>query len=217
MRYSTPESKNSDLPGGKLTARNMAKQRTRQNIMAAARRLFAELGYEGATIRDIATAAGMSTGAVFANFTDKSDLFSQIMAEDGAAVVDVMQAAADQAADIETALTEAFMAGYGFYRRQVQLAHAALSVAWTKAGAKLHRLDRRGALRSLFETQLLAGEARGELRADGGLGLRGDMLCDLYLSNYQHVVSEAADFEALEARVRGQVRILLQGARSEAA
>jgi len=58
--------------------RALAKQRTREKIIAAARALFAERGYEGATIRDIAKAAGMSTGAVFASFTDKSDLFIDI-------------------------------------------------------------------------------------------------------------------------------------------
>jgi AcrR family transcriptional regulator len=57
------------------TRRALAKQQTRVKVLAAARRLFSEQGYEGATIRDIAAEAGMSTGAVFANFTDKSDLF----------------------------------------------------------------------------------------------------------------------------------------------
>ena len=60
------------------TRRALAKQQTRAKVLAAARRLFSEQGYEGATIRDIAAAAGMSTGAVFANFTDKSDLFREI-------------------------------------------------------------------------------------------------------------------------------------------
>ena len=40
--------------------------------LAAAKALFTERGYEGATVRDIASAAGMSSGAVFASFTDKA-------------------------------------------------------------------------------------------------------------------------------------------------
>ena len=59
-----------------------AKAKTRVKVMQAARELFGELGYDGATIRDIAKRAGMSTGAVFANFTDKTDLFEAIYAED---------------------------------------------------------------------------------------------------------------------------------------
>ena len=76
------------------TRRALAKQQTRNKVLAAARALFSEHGYEGATIRDIAAAAGMSTGAVFANFTDKSDLFREIMASDMAALTDAMRDAA---------------------------------------------------------------------------------------------------------------------------
>src|ERR1700757_2109628 len=78
------------------TRRALAKQQTRAKVLAAARRLFSEQGYEGATIRDIASAAGMSTGAVFANFTDKSDLFREIMLTDMVALSEAMAEAASQ-------------------------------------------------------------------------------------------------------------------------
>src|SRR2546430_13508516 len=84
--------------------RALAKQQTRAKVLAAARRLFSESGYEGATIRDIAAAAGMSTGAVFANFADKSDLFREIMLADMAALGDAMSTAAAKGTDVEDAL-----------------------------------------------------------------------------------------------------------------
>src|SRR6202162_4678022 len=74
--------------------RALAKQRTREKIVAAAKMLFAERGYDGATIRDIAKAAGMSTGAVFASFTDKSDLFTEIAETEQAALYATMRTAA---------------------------------------------------------------------------------------------------------------------------
>ena len=217
MQHSSPDRPASETQDRSPTRRSLAKQQTRQRILVAARRLFGEAGYDGATIRDIATAAGMSTGAVFANFTDKSDLFIQIMAEDGRTTLEAMQAAADQGADIEAALVGALMAGYGLYRRQAQLAHTALSVAWTQGGIALRGLDFGGAVRSLFEAQVSAAEARGELRADPSVSLRSEMLYDVYLANFQLAITEAADFAALEARVRGQVRILLAGVRRIAA
>lgn len=59
--------------------RTRAKAQTYQRVLDAARGLFAaEGGYEAATIRDIAKAAGMSTGAVFANFEDKADLYKAV-------------------------------------------------------------------------------------------------------------------------------------------
>lgn len=62
-----------------INRRAAAKARTYQKVKDAAAALFAaEGGYEAATIRTIAKAAGMSTGAVFANFADKAALYSAI-------------------------------------------------------------------------------------------------------------------------------------------
>ena len=80
--------------GVRPNQRAMAKQRTREKILAAAADLFATRGYEGATIRDIAKGAGMSTGAVFASFADKSDLFGEIVASEQQALEAAMLAAA---------------------------------------------------------------------------------------------------------------------------
>ncbi|HEY4586680.1 MAG TPA: helix-turn-helix domain-containing protein, partial [Brevundimonas sp.] len=61
-----------------MNRRQAAKVRTRLKVLDAARTLFAERGYDAATIRDIAKGAGMSTGAVFANFQDKAELFETV-------------------------------------------------------------------------------------------------------------------------------------------
>lgn len=50
---------------------------TRATILAVARRLFAERGYEGVSVRDITGAAGMSTGALFTYWTGKDALFAE--------------------------------------------------------------------------------------------------------------------------------------------
>ena len=65
-----------------LNKRQQAKIRTRQKVLDAGRTLFMEGGYAKATIRDIAKGAGMSTGAVFANFEDKADLLLTIGREE---------------------------------------------------------------------------------------------------------------------------------------
>ena len=62
----------------RMNRRDMAKARTRQKVLDAATALFEGDGYEAGTIRDIAKAAGMSTGAVFANFEDKAELYDTI-------------------------------------------------------------------------------------------------------------------------------------------
>ena len=52
---------------------------TRERIVAAAEWAFAEKGYEGARIADIAKRAGCSVGAVYFRFADKDALFFAIV------------------------------------------------------------------------------------------------------------------------------------------
>jgi AcrR family transcriptional regulator len=136
MKHISPNSVAADIPARAPTRRALAKQQTRLKVLAAARRLFSEEGYEGATIRDIAAAAGMSTGAVFANFSDKSDLFREIMADDMEALGSAMRDAADRGRNVEDAVLKVFMAGYTFYKSRLQLARAAFSCRGTRTVAR---------------------------------------------------------------------------------
>ena len=61
-----------------VTKRDLKKMATRQRALAAARKLWAEPGsYNENGIREIAAEMKMSTGAVFANFESKDDLWSE--------------------------------------------------------------------------------------------------------------------------------------------
>ena len=196
------------------TRRALAKQQTRAKVLAAARRLFSESGYEGATIRDIASAAGMSTGAVFANFTDKSDLFREIMAGDMSALAETMREAAGRGRSVEDALLKMFGAGYAFYKGQLPLARAAFSVSWApQDGPVLRNASQVTALHELIVEQLTLGVQRGELSQEAEIKLRSQMLFDAYLSNYPQAIFEGWSLDALQARARDQIRILLAGAR----
>jgi AcrR family transcriptional regulator len=54
------------------------REETQQRVLAAARHLFAQVGYERATIRAIASAAGTDPGLVMRYFGSKQELFSQV-------------------------------------------------------------------------------------------------------------------------------------------
>ena len=47
---------------------------TRERLLRAAADVFAERGYEGTRVADIATAAGVSNGAMYAHFASKAEL-----------------------------------------------------------------------------------------------------------------------------------------------
>ena len=50
-------------------------ERTRAALIASARHLFATRGFEGASLDDIAEAAGYTRGAIYRHFANKEDLF----------------------------------------------------------------------------------------------------------------------------------------------
>lgn len=214
MKHISPIQVAADSPARAPTRRALAKQQTRLKVLAAARRLFSEQGYEGATIRDIAAAAGMSTGAVFANFTDKSDLFREIMQDDMEALTIAMRDAATRGRNVEDAVLKIFMAGYTFYKTRLQLARAAFSVSWDKdGGPTLRGMSSSSQFQDLFTEQLTAAVERGELSQEAEIKLRSQMLFDTYLSNFPQAIFEGWSLDALQARARDQIRILLAGAR----
>jgi AcrR family transcriptional regulator len=47
---------------------------TRKLLLTAARKIFAEKGYDGTRVQDVAIRAGMTTGAIYANFRNKDEL-----------------------------------------------------------------------------------------------------------------------------------------------
>ena len=201
-------------PAKAPTRRALAKQQTRAKVLAAARRLFSEQGYEGATIRDIASAAGMSTGAVFANFTDKSDLFREIMLIDMIALADAMREAASHGETAEDGLLKLFVAGYGFYQTQLPLARAAFSVGWSpEDGPALRGSSPVQTLLGLITDQLTRGASSGEFKEDSQLALRTQMLFDAYLANYDQAIFQGWTIQALQDRSRDQISILLAGLR----
>lgn len=56
-------------------------ERSRAQILEAALDLFSRQGYRGTSIRDISTAAGVSTGSVYHHFKDKEELFDTLLSD----------------------------------------------------------------------------------------------------------------------------------------
>jgi AcrR family transcriptional regulator len=52
---------------------------TRQSLLEAASRVFADRGFHGASLDDVAAAAGFTKGAVYSNFKSKDDLFLALL------------------------------------------------------------------------------------------------------------------------------------------
>jgi AcrR family transcriptional regulator len=63
------------MPAESLTAKG---RQTRQAVEQAARKLFAERGFHGATLADITSAAGKSPAVFYRYFADKEDLLAAL-------------------------------------------------------------------------------------------------------------------------------------------
>lgn len=59
--------------------RQLQKSRTRQRLLIAARVLFERQDYESVTMRGIAKAADVSTGAIFNNWPGKAEVYREAM------------------------------------------------------------------------------------------------------------------------------------------
>jgi len=197
-------------PAAPMTRRSQAKLRTRLKLLEATRRLVAERGYEAATIRDIAAAADLSTGAVFASFTDKADLFNEVLIADDQALFERMRAAGDQDGDTRAALLAMFMGAYDLHLEQLRLVQAAISFSWLRDTAA-ERRNREGVAQilGLIGQVLRRGVEAGELTRGLDIALTSEMLWNSYVANYRQAIFDGWRIDALRTRLSAQINVLL--------
>src|SRR6266545_2695685 len=63
---------------GTVMTRKESQERTREQLVAAAAKVFARRGYHRATVDEIASEAGFTIGALYSNFKTKEQLFLAI-------------------------------------------------------------------------------------------------------------------------------------------
>ncbi len=94
--------------------REQTKQANRQAILDAAREVFAEMGYDTATVRDIIRRTDLSVGAFYNYFRSREEVF-EALADDGARRFrPILRACWEEARDFEGYLRAAIQAYYDF-------------------------------------------------------------------------------------------------------
>jgi AcrR family transcriptional regulator len=203
-----------DAEAERPNQRAVAKQRTREKILAAAKALFAERGYEAATIRDIAKAAGMSTGAVFASFTDKSDLFTEIAETEQVELQRAMRAAAEGLTG-RAAILAMLEAARERQAEGPALFQAVMGALWTPglADRVRRRLERRPV------SALLVAAVRDELggcpdrAAAADVAFVAEMIWDGHLAVLRRAALGNVARDQIKTRIAEQVKLILAGAR----
>jgi AcrR family transcriptional regulator len=81
--------------------RTEQQRRTRERLLDAAAHVFARRGYHAATLAEVASEAGFSTGAVYSNFDGKEDLFLALADRQLSGRAEEARAVAEAAGDPE--------------------------------------------------------------------------------------------------------------------
>ncbi len=199
----------------RLNRRQAAKVRTRQKVLEAARQLFAERGYEPATIRDIAKGAGMSTGAVFANFQDKAELFEAVLTADMAQLAETLKGAAATESSVKGRLLATLTAAYHESIDQLPLVQAVVAHSWFQpVAAEMRTREAIKPLISVLSDTLQAGVREGELSQDADVRLLCELIYGAFLGNYRKAAYDGWTIEQLTAHVAKQIDVILAGSLS---
>jgi AcrR family transcriptional regulator len=193
--------------------REARKQATRSRVLDAASELFDRVGYDEATIRDIAKAAGVSVGSVFSSFRSKSDVLSEVMqARLGDLYADLARAAPHLEGSTVDRCRSLFAVHYAFEFRNVQLFLAYLGAAFDWRGdPAAPRFSDNRRLRGMVHDCLVAGIESGDVRPDADLDTATELLIAAYGWNYRHAARQETDAGALIQRLDRQIAVIFEG------
>jgi AcrR family transcriptional regulator len=196
-----------------LGVRDIRKQATRDRVLAAARDLFDQIGYEETTIRKIAEQAKVSIGSVFTSFSAKAEILSHVMdarldglyAELEQIIPHLRGATADR-------LRSIMAVHYGFETRRLRLFVAYISASYTwRADQGVTPLALNARMKAMLVDTLRSGMDRGEVRRDADLDVFVDTLLGAYVWNYRHACYEGADAGRMIELMDGQIGLLFDG------
>jgi AcrR family transcriptional regulator len=146
--------------------REQRSEQIRAELVEAAREVFTERGFHGASLEDISLAAGCTTGAVYSRFGGKDALFLAVLDDHIDRRLRVYLEAADAAPDFETACRELGRTAVAAGRREPGWTPLLMEF-WMHAA---RREDLRAAVLERNERQLaVLAERMEEIAARDGL------------------------------------------------
>lgn len=94
--------------------RERAKAANRLAILAAARRVFAQLGYDAATVRDVIRGTELASGTFYNYFRSKEEVYEALVDDGAQRFKPILQAARENAKSFEEYLNGAITAYFHF-------------------------------------------------------------------------------------------------------
>jgi AcrR family transcriptional regulator len=201
------------VAAGPISARHTQKQATRNRVIEAARELFDTQGYQGTTIREIASHAGVSVGSVFTTFASKGDILSQVMQDR----LDGLYAELDRVmphlrGDTLDRLSTMFAIHFSFEAQHTRLflAHIAAAYDWTLPSTA-KPMGKTPRLQEIIRECLAKGVDQGDVCQEANLQEIVDLLMGAYAWTYRLASWDNADAAAMTAVMDRQIGIIAQG------
>jgi len=202
----------SPVDGGDVTlnARQSQKEATRNRVIDSARELFDTKGYDGASIREIATNAGVAVGSVFTTFNSKGEILSQVMqerlmplyAELDRVIPHLRASTADR-------LRSMFAIHFAFEAPHIRLFLAHITATYDfNLSPNALPYGRTPRLQQIIRDCLARGVAEGEV--DPALDLKEivDLLIAAYAWSYRLAAWEGADAATMTAAMDRQIGLI---------
>jgi AcrR family transcriptional regulator len=178
--------------GGRLSPRHLARQRT-------------------TTVRNVARAAGLSTGAVFGNFTDKDDLFAAIVRPRLAALAEAIRRRRSSLVGCKARLLDYGLALVEFCADDPKLVQCALQRAIVCGGpgwAPLKAAELRALVGDVFGDAV----AQGELPAGSDAEFLSQLVCDAIQGVCLATLFAQADVDMARRMAAKRIGLILTGA-----
>lgn len=197
--------------------REARKQATRERVLAAARELFVDVGYEGATIRMIAQRAGVATGSVFTTFASKRAILRAVMDERLERLYAELEAVTPHLrGSTVDRLCSVMAVHYGFEMRRPKLftAFLAANFEWSDDNEPLITFGRQARLNGILKSILKDGHKNGEVRDGVDLDLFVELLLSAYAFNYRRAAQEGLGEHELIAVMDKQIVLVFEGVKA---
>lgn len=182
-------------------------------MLEAARELFDTVGYQGATIREIARQASVSVGSVFTTFASKGEILSQIMQDR----LDPLYAELDRVmphmhGSTADRLRTMFSIHFSFEtpRTRLFLTHIAAAYDWTLP-ATARPYGKTPRLQEIIRECLQNGVAGGDVHPGVDHKEIVDLLMAAYAWTYRLAITENADVKVMTAAMDRQIGLIAQG------
>jgi AcrR family transcriptional regulator len=213
----TPAPPGADTAQGGRRERNKAERRRR--IMAAARAVFAEKGFDAATTREIAARAGVANGTLFLYAPDKLELLMAIVNDDLVPLTEAGLAALSPDRALLPQLMEFFAVRYAFWARDPRLSRSLvretfnLDALTERAGPETRRFRTvRGHVHARITEIVQVMQAGGRLRPDAEPERAARMIWALYLTEVHDWLNQhRPDVDDGLARLEGLLRLAVAG------